>query len=116
MRLIAGLRLILRNRDLLLHFAVVHRNGAGAMCDAVSRDVSVQMSCAAECGLWNEEEDDKNANAGENGQDVEGPFPADAVGHPSDNDRRHKGATEDCEVADCHPLAALVHEVDVADG
>lgn len=61
------------------------------------------------------EEDDRDADASEDGDEVERPLPANRVGHLAHNDGRQEGAAEDGEVGDCHAFSSLVDEVEIAD-
>lgn len=77
--------------------------------------VQVQALVAPIRRLRAEEEQGREQHAREDGDEVEGPLPADAVRHDADDDGREEGAAEQREVAQRHALAALVHEVQVAD-
>ncbi len=71
-------------------------------------EVEVEGGFAAVGGLRAEEVDQRQAGGAEDGDQVEGPPPADGVGDLADDDGREEGAAEDGEVGEGHADAALL--------
>lgn len=72
------------------------------------RQVCIEMGRSPEGGLRDEEDDERQADASENGDEVERPWPPNRVGDLADQDGREECAAEDSEVGQSHALAAFL--------
>ena len=61
-------------------------------------DIGVEAVGTTKCSLGDEEDDERESDAGENGDEVERPLPADCVGDLADDDRGEEGAAEEGHV------------------
>lgn len=77
--------------------------------------VNVEAFISDVSGLGAVEDHKRKEASGENGDEVEGPLPAELVGHDSDNDRREERSSEQTEIAECHAQATFVDKVELSD-
>lgn len=99
----------------ILVMTVVHIQILHLVVTGVDYHVGVESSVATIGRLGAQEEDGRQHDGAEDGFQVEGPPPADAVGNFPNDDGCEEGTAENGQVGEGHARATLMYEVQIAD-